>query len=71
MLDPRFKDNFFASNIIKTTMKEILEEEIRKIAPGEDNSSHEVRQRPPSPPMQKHAKKDALLTMHYNREFRA
>ena len=52
-------------------MKEISEEEIQKISPGEDNSSHEVRQRPPSPPMQKHAKKDALLTMHYNREFRA
>jgi len=43
ILDPRFKDKFFTSNIMKTTMKEMLEEEIRKIAPGEDNSSQEVR----------------------------
>jgi len=33
MLDHRFKDKFFASNIIKTTVKEILEEEIRKNYP--------------------------------------
>ena len=37
---------------------------IRKIAPGEDNSSQEVRPRSPSPPMQKRARKDILLTMY-------
>ena len=36
ILDPRFKDKFFASNIIKMTVKEMLEEEIRKIAPNDN-----------------------------------
>ena len=36
MLDPHFKDKFFASNIIKTTVKEMLEEEMHKIAPAEN-----------------------------------
>jgi len=31
MLDPRLKDNFFASNVIKTTMKEMLEEKYKKL----------------------------------------
>jgi len=31
ILDPCFKDKFFASNIIKTTVKEILNEELQKI----------------------------------------
>ena len=37
ILDPCFKDKFFASNIIKTTVKEMLEEEIQKIV-GDDVS---------------------------------
>ena len=49
MLDPGFKDKLFASNIIKT-VKEMLEEEIWKIAYGEDNLSQEVRPKSPSPP---------------------
>ena len=67
MLDPRFKDKFFASNISKTTVKEMLEEEIEKIALGEDflsQSRQEARPRTPSPPMQKRARKDTLLTMY-------
>ena len=70
ILDPRFKDKFFASNIIKMTMKEMLEEEIRKIVPIEDDTSQsrqessEVRSRPPTPPVPKHAKKDTLLNMY-------
>ena len=38
ILDPRFKDKCFASSIIKMTVKEMLEEEIRKIVPSEDDS---------------------------------
>ena len=67
MLDPRFKDKFFASNISKTTVKGMLEEEIQKIAPGEDflsQSRQEGRPRTPSPPTQKRARKDTLLTMY-------
>ena len=67
MLDPRFKDKFFASNISKTTVKEMLEEEIQKIAPGEDflsQSRQEARPSTPSPPMQKRARKDTLLAMY-------
>ena len=31
ILDPRFKNKFFASNIIKTTVKEMLDEELQKL----------------------------------------
>ena len=66
MLDLRFMDKLFASNIIKTTVKEMLEEEIQKIAPAENNSPsrQEVRPRSPSPPEQKRVRKDTLLTMY-------
>ena len=42
IFDPRFKDKFFASTIIKMTMKEMLEEEIQKIVPSKDDSSQSV-----------------------------
>ena len=70
ILDPRFKDKFFASNIIKMTVKEMLEEEIRKIVPSKDDTSQsrqessEVRSRSPTPPVPKLAKKDTLLNMY-------
>ena len=70
ILDPRFKDKFFASNIIKMTVKEMLEEEIRKIVPSKDDTSQsrqessEVRSRSPTPPVPKRAKKDTLLNMY-------
>ena len=70
ILDPRFKDKLFASSIIKMTVKEMLEEEIRKIVPSEDDSlqsrqeSSEVRSSSPTPPVSKRAKKDTLLTMY-------
>ena len=72
ILDPRFKEKFFASNIIKMTVKEMLEEEIRKIAPNdnEDDSSQsrqessEATSRSPTSPVQKHAKKDTLLILY-------
>jgi len=66
MFDPRFKDKFFASNIIKTTVKKMLEEEIRKIAPSDDSSQsrQEVRPRSTSLPAQKRARKDTLFTMN-------
>ena len=66
ILDPRFKDKFFASNIIKTSVKEMLDEEMQKIV-DEDNSivsreqSVSSRSSTPSP---KRAKKDTLLTMY-------
>ena len=70
ILDPCFKDKFFASNIIKMTVKEMLEEEIRKIVPSKDDTSQsrqessEVRSRSPTPPMPKRAKKNTLLNMY-------
>ena len=67
ILDPRFKDKFFASNIIKTTVKEMLDEEMQKIV-DEDNSllsrEQSVASRSPTPPSPKRAKKDTLLTMY-------
>jgi len=44
----------------------MLEEEIQKFAPSDDSSQsrQEVRPRSPSPPAQKHARKDTLLTMY-------
>jgi len=64
MLDPHFKNKFFASNIIKTTVKEMLEGEMQKIAPSDDSSQsrQEVRPRSPSPPAQKRARKDTMYT---------
>ena len=38
-LDPRFKDNFFSSNIVKATIKEILLEEIYKLDTGLQGST--------------------------------
>ena len=73
ILDPRFKDKFFASNIIKMTVKEMLEEEIQKVmADKDDDSSHSRQQLPSSvsrvgsltSPVPKRAKKDTLLTMY-------
>jgi len=66
ILDPRFKDKFFASNIIKTSVKEMLNEEMQKIV-DKDNSlvsgeqSVSSRSSTPSP---KRAKKDTLLTVY-------
>ena len=48
IVDPRFKDKFFASNIIKTTVKEMLEEEIQVIVADKDNDSSHSRQESPS-----------------------
>ena len=38
-LDPRFKDNFFSSNIVKATIKEILLEEMYKLDTGLQGST--------------------------------
>ena len=80
IFDSCFKDKFFASTIIKMTVKEMLEEEIRKIVPSEDDASQsrqessEVRSRSPTPLVPKRAKKDTLLNMYSeirNRGFRS
>ena len=74
ILDPRFKDKFFASNIIKTTVKEMLNEEIQNIVAENDDLIHSRQQSPsrsfrsrngsPTSPEPKRAKKDTLLTMY-------
>ena len=73
IVDPRFKDKFFASNIIKTTVKEMLEEEIQMIVTDKDNDLSHSRQESPSSrsrigcptsPVPKRPKKDNLLTMY-------
>ena len=73
ILDPRFKDKFFASNIIKMTVKEMLEEEIQKVMADKDDDLSHSRQQSPSSvsrvgsltsPVPKRAKKDTLLTMY-------
>ena len=38
ILGPHFKDMFFSSNIIRTTVKQMLEEEIQKTVPDKDNN---------------------------------
>lgn len=73
IIDPRFKDKFFASNIIKTTVKEMLEEEIQMIVADKDDDLSHSRQESPSSrsrigcrtsPVPKRPKKDNLLTMY-------
>ena len=69
VLDPRFKDKFFGSSIIRATVQEMLEEELLKIeevagTPGRNNhdtatSPSEETKEPPS----KRQKKDTLLSM--------
>ena len=70
LLDPRFKDKFFGSNIIKTTVKEMLEEEVQKIIDNDrshPSQSQESQRSSPSQsavlPVPKRPKKDTLLTM--------
>lgn len=68
ILDPRFKDKFFASSIIKVTVKEMLNEEIQKIAPGEDDDMTQGQTSSTTTvgsPVPKRAKKDMLLTMYH------
>lgn len=67
ILDPRFKDKFFASSIIKVTVKEMLNEEIQKIAPGEDDdmTQGQTSSTTVGSPVPKRAKKDMLLTMYH------
>ena len=73
IVDPRFKDKFFASDIIKKTVKEMLEEEIQVIVADKDNDLSHSRQESPSSrsrigcptsPVPKRPKKDNLLTMY-------
>ena len=66
LLDPRFKDGFFGSNITKTTVKEMLEE-VQKII---DNDRFHPPQSKHSSPLQsavlpvlKCPKKDTLFTI--------
>ena len=71
ILDPRFKDKFFWSSIIRATIQEMLEEELLNIeevagTPGRDNhdtatSPNEEKEEPPF--KSKHQKKDTLLSM--------
>ena len=69
VLDPRFKDKFFGSSIIRATVQEMLEEELLRIeevagTPGRDNHGTAT---PPSKEMEetpsKRQKKDTLLSM--------
>jgi len=66
ILDPRFKDKFFASNIIKTSVKEMLDEEMQKIVDEDSSlvSGEQSGSSRSSTPLPKCAKKDTLPTMY-------
>ena len=57
IVDPRFKDRFFSSNISKSIAKEAVQEELRKISGASDSeanaSASESRTDSPSPKKQK------------------
>ena len=69
VIDPRFKDKFVGSNIIRATELEMLKEELLKKeevagTPGRDN--HDTATSPSEEteePRSKHQKKDTLLLM--------
>ena len=59
LTDPRFKDRFFGSNIVKASAKDMLQEELRKESPPSESSVDGVdRTKAPSP---KRHKNNSLL----------
>ena len=49
LTDPRFKNRFFASNIVKASAKDMLQEELRKESPSENSVDNVDRTKAPSP----------------------
>ena len=66
VLDPQFKDTFFGSSIISTTIQKMLEEELLKIEEVAGRDNHDTAT-PPSEETEetpsKCQKKDTLLLM--------
>ena len=58
LTDPRFKDRFFGSNIVKASAKDMLQEELRKESPSESLVDNVDRTKAPSP---KRHKNNSLL----------